>query len=448
MRYVPHEYQLTAYNWIMDHPRCGLFLDMGLGKTVVTLTAVKELIDCMEVEKVLVIAPLRVAQDTWSREIEQWDHLQGLRLSTVTGSQEQRKKALMADADIYVINRENVVWLVKHFNWDFDMLVIDELSSFKSSAAQRFKALKKNAAKCSRVVGLTGTPAPNGYMNLWSELYLLDMGERLGRTITDYRRRYFFDRSHNPQYQQYELINGMREVINGKIDDICLSMEAIDYLAMPERIDNVLHVKMDRSEEEAYRRMERDQLLTIGDTDISTYSAAGLMNKLLQLANGFMYDEEGAEHRIHERKLDALEEIADCNPGEPVLVFYSYRADKDAILARFKDARVLNTSQDIADWNEGKAPMMIAHPASIGHGLNIQKGGHIIVWYGLPWSLELYQQANGRLYRQGQKNGTVIINHLVNDGTADEQVLNALKSKSVTQAALMDALKERQKRIK
>lgn len=365
------------------------------------------------------------------------------------GTPKQRKAAVMADADVYVINRENVVWLVQHFNWMFDMVVIDELSSFKSHTSQRFKALKKFTPRCQRVVGLTGTPAPNGYLDLWSELYLLDMGERLGRTVTMYRNAYFNNVSRSSSYCIWEARKGAQETINAKLSDICLSMEALDYLKMPERIDNVITVSMDANEAAAYKKMEREQILHLDDgEDITTFSAAGLMNKLLQLANGFMYDEDKNAHPIHEKKLDALEEIVDCNPGDPILVFYNFLADREALLKRFPKARVLNDSADISDWNSGKAPMMIAHPASVGHGLNIQEGGHIIVWYGLPWSLELYQQANGRLYRQGQKSRTVVINHLVNEGTADEQVLKALRNKNVTQSSLMAALKERKKNVK
>lgn len=395
------------------------------------------------------IAPLRVAQDTWSRESGKWDHLKSLRISKILGSAKQRTDAVNADADIYVINRENLVWLIKNFPWKYDTVVIDELSSFKSSTSQRFKALRKQIPKCQRVIGLTGTPAPNGYLDLWSELYLLDMGERLGRTITSYRMNYFNDVSRSQSYHILVLRKGAMEIINKRISDICLSMEAIDHLKMPERIDNVIHVQLDPDEMEAYRTMEKEQVLELDDgADITTFSAAGLMNKLLQLSNGFMYDEGKEAHRIHGKKLDALEEIIDCNPGDPVLVFYSFLADREALLERFPKARVLNTSDDIADWNSGKAPIMIAHPASVGHGLNIQEGGHIIVWYGMPWSLELYQQANGRLYRQGQQSKTVVINHLVTDGTADEQVLEALKSKNVTQSALMAALKERKQNVK
>ena len=445
MRYAPHPYQRTAYNWIMEHERCGLFLDMGLGKTVITLTAVRDLIDSLDVEKVLVIAPKRVAEDTWSRESRKWDHLQDLRISKILGCPADRKRALRAEADIYVINRENVCWLIRELpEWDFDTVVIDELSSFKSPQAQRFKALRKVITKSRRVIGLTGTPASNGYLDLWSEIYLLDRGQRLGRTVTGYRLEFFRNVSRDPSYGIYVEKPGAQKKINRLLEDICMSMKAEDYLQMPERIENEIPVRMDPKELTAYKQMEQAQLLRMEDgATIEAFSAAAVMGKLLQLANGFAYDFDKAPHRIHEKKLDALEEIIDCNPGQPILVFYNFQADREALLQRFPEARVLNTSEDIADWNDGKVPLIIAHPASVGHGLNIQEGGHIIVWYGLTWSLELYQQANARLYRQGQKHQSVVINHLVAEGTVDEQVMKALEAKDMSQAALLAALKER-----
>lgn len=443
MEYKPHDYQKTAYDWVMNIPKCALFLDMGLGKTIVTLTALQELKDCLDAERILVIAPKRVAEDTWSREVEKWDHL-SLTISKVLGNVKQRMAALAADADIYVINRENVAWLVKNHKWDFDTVVIDELSSFKSPSSQRFRALRSVMPKCQRVIGLTGTPAPNGYKDLWSEVYLLDQGKRLGKTVTEFKARYFIDIAYGQTYEDLRLKKGAKDTIDQLLKDLCMSMSADDYLKMPERIDNVLHVKLSTKEQELYREMERNQLATLEDGEtIMSLSAAGVMNKLLQLSSGFMYDEDKQPHWIHERKLDALEEIIDCNEGESVLVFYSYQADRDAILKRFPKARVMNDSKDISDWNSQKAKLMIAHPASIGHGLNIQEGGHIIVWYGLPWSLELYQQANRRLHRQGQVSKHVIINHLIADGTVDEQVMRALNDKNITQAALMAALKAR-----
>lgn len=427
----------------MQHTHCGLFLDMGLGKTVITLTAISDLIDCLDVERVLVIAPKRVAEDTWSRESQKWDHLKHLRISKVLGDARKRKKALEADADIYVINRENVLWLLANHQWDFDMVVIDELSSFKSHTAKRFKALRKEIVKADRVVGLTGTPASNGYLDLWSEIFLLDRGDRLGRTITSYRDTYFTNMSRDPSYGIYALRKGAKKVIDSKLTSLCVSMSAEDYLKMPEKIINIVPVVMSESEMNVYKTMEKNAFLEVDSSEIESFSAAALMGKLLQMSNGFIYDAEKTPHRIHDKKLDALEEIVDCNPNDPVLVFYNFQADKDVLLERFPKARVLNTAKDITDWNAGKAPIMIAHPASIGHGLNIQEGGHIIVWYGLTWSLELYQQANARLYRQGQKSSSVIIHHLVTQGTADEQVIKALNEKNVTQESLMKALKER-----
>lgn len=446
MKYVPHSYQKTAYEWIMTHDRCGLFLDMGLGKTVVTLTAIRDLIDSLDIERVLVIAPKRVAEDTWSRESQKWDHLKELRISKILGDATTRKKALAADADIYVVNRENVKWLMEQNCWMWDMVVIDELSSFKSPQAQRFKALRKWIVKAGRVVGLTGTPASNGYLDLWSEIYLLDRGERLGRSVTRYRLEYFYNRSRDISYGIWELQKGAKTKIDSKLTDICMSMKAEDYLEMPEKIMNVVPVQLSETEMELYRKMEQDAFLQLDETTgIEAFNSAALMGKLLQLSNGFMYDQDKTAHRIHQKKLEALEEIIDTNPGDPVLVFYSFLADRDALLERFPKARILDTAQDIAEWNDGKIPLMIAHPASVGHGLNIQEGGHIIVWYGITWSLELYQQANARLYRQGQTSKHVIINHLIAQGTADEQVMKALDKKDTTQESLMKALKERRK---
>lgn len=445
MKYIPHEYQQTAYDWIMSHDNCGLFLDMGLGKTVITLTAIKDLIDSLEVSKVLVIAPKRVAEDTWSRESEKWDHLHELRISKILGTSEQRAAALKADADIYIVNRENVKWLTEHCGkWDFDTVVIDELSSFKSSESQRFKALRKVIVSCTRVIGLTGTPAANGYMDLWSEVYLLDRGARLGRTLTSYRMNYFDNVSHTASYGIYVLKRGAQQRINALLSDICMSMNAKDYLTMPERIENVIPVQLSEKELTLYKQMEQAAIATLPDGDtVEAFSAAAVANKLLQLSNGFMYDDEKQTHKIHDKKLDALEEIIDVNPGQPVFVFYCYKADLEALQGRFPAARVLDTAADIADWNDGKISLLLAHPASTGHGLNLQEGGHIIVWYGLTWSLELYQQANARLYRQGQKSNHVVINHLIAQGTMDENVMRALKHKDTTQAALMRALKER-----
>ena len=443
MKFTPHDYQKRAIERVKKQPHLGLLLDLGLGKTVITLTAIQDLLADFAIGKTLVIAPKRVAEDTWSREHQKWDHLKDLRISKVLGTQEQRLAALQRDADIYVIGRDNVVWLCERTHFDFDMVVIDELSSFKNPQAKRFRALRKVIPAASRVVGLTGTPSPNGLMDLWAEIYLLDRGERLGKTLGAYREQYFKPGRRNG-YVVYDYIplKGSQEKIQQKISDICVSMTAADYLTLPERMDNIIHVKLTDAERKTYREMEKEQLLQLNESEtVVALSAAAVMNKLLQIANGAVYTAEGTVARIHEQKLDALEEIVETN-ADPVLVFYSFRHDLTAIQARFPDARMLESSADIADWNAGKIRILLAHPASVGYGLNLQDGGHIIVWYGLTWSLELYQQANARLHRQGQQK-PVIIHHLIADGTVDEQVMRALKQKDTSQTALMRALKER-----
>ena len=446
MRYNPHGYQVKATERILHQKKVGLFLDMGLGKTVITLTAIKELIEDFAVWKVLVIAPKRVAEDTWSREHEKWDHLSELRISKVLGSPAQRMKALKTDADVYVIGRDNVKWLVELFgkSWPFDMVVIDELSSFKSPSAQRFRALKKVMPLSDRVVGLTGTPSPNGLMDLWAEIYLLDRGERLGRTISEYRERYFRAGARNGYIvYRWEPYSYSQKEIERKISDICMSMSAEDYLELPERIDNEIRIRLSDKEQKLYDQMESDQLLRIEDEAVVALNAAAVMNKLLQMSNGCVYADGGDVVRIHERKLEALEEIIDTT-GEPVLVFYSFKHDLEAIRKRIPEAGELKSSEDIARWNRGETRVLLCHPASVGYGLNLQDGGHVIVWYGLTWSLELYQQANARLFRQGQQKA-VIIHHLITDGTVDEQVMKALKAKDTSQSALLEALKERAK---
>lgn len=444
MKYTAHGYQKKATERILQQKRVGLFLDMGLGKTVITLTAIKELIEDFAIWKVLVIAPKRVAEDTWSREHEKWDHLSGLRISKVLGTPAQRMKALRAEADIYVIGRDNVKWLVELMgkSWPFDMVVIDELSSFKNPSAQRFKALRKVIPASDRVVGLTGTPSPNGLMDLWAEIYLLDRGERLGTTISAYREKYFRAGARNGYIvYKWEPYSYSQKEIERKISDICMSMSAEDYLELPERMDNEIKIRLSPKEMKQYDQMEREQLLRIDDEAVVALNAAAVMNKLLQMANGSVYADGGDVVRIHEKKLDALEEIIDTT-GEPVLVFYSFRHDLEAIKKRIPDARELESSEDIARWNRGEIPVLLCHPASVGYGLNLQDGGHVIVWYGLTWSLELYQQANARLYRQGQQKA-VIIHHLIAEGTVDEQVMGALQHKDTSQSALLAALKER-----
>ena len=444
MKYTAHGYQKKATERILQQKHVGLFLDMGLGKTVITLTAIKELIEDFAIWKVLVIAPKRVAEDTWSREHEKWDHLSGLRISKVLGTPAQRMKALKAEADIYVIGRDNVKWLVELMgkSWPFDMVVIDELSSFKNPSAQRFKALRKVIPASDRVVGLTGTPSPNGLMDLWAEIYLLDRGERLGTTISAYREKYFRAGARNGYIvYKWEPYSYSQKEIERKISDICMSMSAEDYLELPERIDNEIKIRLSEKEMKQYDQMEREQLLRIDDEAVVALNAAAVMNKLLQMANGSVYADGGDVVKIHEKKLDALEEIIDTT-GEPVLVFYSFRHDLEAIKKRIPDARELESSEDIARWNRGEIPVLLCHPASVGYGLNLQDGGHVIVWYGLTWSLELYQQANARLYRQGQQKA-VIIHHLIAEGTVDEQVMRALQHKDTSQSALLAALKER-----
>lgn len=447
MKFTPHDYQRRAIALTVEKPNIGLFLDMGLGKTVITMTAIQELMyDCFDVSRVLIIAPKRVAEDTWTREHEKWDHLKDLRISKVLGTEQQRILALRTEADIYVIGRDNVKWLVETYQrrkkWPFDMIVVDELSSFKNPQAQRFRALRKVLPHTKRVVGLTGTPSPNGLMDLWAEIYLLDRGERLGGTLSAYREAYFRPGARNG-YTTYkwEPIRGAQETIEKKISDICISMSAADYLQLPKRIDNVIPVKLSAPEMAAYKRMEEEQLLRIDEEDIAALNAAAVMGKLLQIANGSVYSVDGVPVRIHEAKLEALSEIVDTTDS-PVLVFYSYKHDLAAIQGKIPEARILETEKDIADWNAGKIKVLLAHPASVGYGLNLQEGGHTIVWYGLTWSLELYQQANARLHRQGQEK-PVIIHHLIATGTVDEQVMRALQSKDVTQASLMRALKER-----
>lgn len=440
-----HPYQRYAVDFIERHRFCGLFLDMGLGKTVSTLTAVKRMIYSFEVSKVLVIAPKRVAETTWTTEANKWEHLRCLKLSKVIGTEKERAEALRADADVYVINRENVCWLVRYLNgrMSFDMLVIDELSSFKSHTAQRFKALKSVRYQFSRIIGLTGTPAPNGYMDLWAELYLLDGGERLGKYITRYREEYFHPLiSVGAVVYRYGL-NAMSDiVISKKISDICVSMKAGDYLQLSKRIDNTINVILTKDEKRQYDRFEREEILKINGETITAANAAAVTNKLLQYANGAVYDETKNVHTIHDAKIEALEELVEAASGDPVLVFYSYKHDAARIMERLKkyDPVMLEGEKDISDWNEGKTKVLITHPASAGHGLNLQAGGHIIVWFGVTWSLELYQQANARLHRQGQTK-PVMIYHLITKGTMDERVMKSIANKENGQNAMIDAVR-------
>lgn len=452
MIFKPHNYQEYAKEWIIEKPSSGLFLDLGMGKTVCTLTAVEELLyDYFDVAKVLIIAPLRVAEDTWSSEVEKWEHLKNLKISKVLGKEETRIIALKENADIYVINRENVEWLVEYLGkgWFFDMVVIDELSSFKSPKSNRFKALKKVRPFIKKIVGLTGTPAPNGLLDLWSQVYLLDGGERLGKTLTVYRDRYFQpDKRNQTVIFSWKPVEGAEDRIYQKLKDICISMKASDYLELPERINNSIMVQLPKIAEEKYKKLEKELLLPLEEADVVANTAAVLTNKLLQMANGAVYDENGEVKEIHDAKLKALDDVIEAANCKSVLVFYSYKHDLDKLSKHLKnkDFRVLNTSKDIEAWNKGEVPIMLVHPASAGHGLNLQFGGNIIVWFGLTWSLELYQQANARLYRQGQQQ-SVVVNHIIAKGTIDEDVMRALENKEVGQEALLQAVKARLKQI-
>ena len=446
MKYKPHSYQRYATQFIIDHPCVGLLLDMGCGKSVITLTALWELaFDYFEISKVLVIAPKRVAEDTWRKEIEKWEHLKGLTYSIVLGSKEQREKALSKKALIYIINRENVQWLIANHKWDFDTVVIDELSSFKSNRAQRFKALKKVRPMLKRIIGLTGTPAPNSLMDLWSEIYLLDMGERLGRFIGGFRERFFIpDKRNRDVIYSYKPKVGAESKIYELISDICVSMKALDHIKMPELITNNVEVEMSCKELKLYNKLKSDMVLDIDGKELDAPNAAALSNKLLQMANGAVYDDNRVVVEIHSQKLDALEDLIEAANGKPVLVAYWYKHDKDRIMQRFQ-AEEINTSADIDKWNKGEMPVALIHPASAGHGLNLQQGGSTIVWFGLTWSLELYQQLNARLYRQGQKE-TVVIHHIITKDTIDENVIKALEKKDLSQNSLIEAVKWRLKK--
>lgn len=454
MKYEPHGYQVYATNKIIEQSACGLFLEMGMGKTAAALTAVADLLhDRFEVSSVLVIAPLRVAEDTWSREGEKWEHLRYLRISKILGTEKERIKAINVSADLYVINRENVEWLVGYHgkNWPYDMVIIDELSSFKSAKAKRFKALRKVRPLISRIVGLTGTPAPNGLIDLWPQLYLLDLGERLGRTMTGYREQYFLpDKRNRNVIFSYKPKPDAEGSIYHRISDICVSMKAHDFLEMPERIDNVVQVTLSEAESALYYRLERETLLSFPEGDIDAVNAAALSNKLLQIANGAVYDEHGGVKKIHDRKLTALEDLWESANGKPLLIFYAYKHDKERLRVFFEQrgiaTRALDSSADIVEWNEGRIELAVVHPASAGHGLNLQAGGNIIIWFGLTWSLELYQQANARLWRQGQKE-TVIIHHIVATDTIDETVMAAIGRKENMQAALMNAVRAKYRRV-
>lgn len=443
--FQPHSYQKHAIDKVIENEKYGLFLDMGLGKTVSTLTAFSEL-QLLDTEKMLVIAPLNVAKDTWADEISKWEHLKHLRVSKILGTPKQRLAALNKDADIYITNKENTKWLCEQYkkDWPFDMVVIDELSTFKNPSSQRFKAIKKKLPLVKRFVGLTGTPSPNSLLDLWAQVYLIDRGERLETAFSRYRERYFrATHQVSDHVYNWELREGSEDLIYKQIEDIALSMKARDYLNMPERIDTKQVVTLSNKERKLYDELEKYYILE-DETDgtIVAQSGASLSQKILQLSNGAVYTDDEDVRHIHDRKLDKLEEIIDEAQGQPILLFYNFKHDRDRILERFDDVLTLDDKGYKDKWNSGKAKILLAHPASAGHGLNLQQGGHIIVWFGLTWSLELYQQANARLYRQGQTH-TTIIHHIMTDNTIDQRVYQALQNKELTQDELMKAIKAR-----
>lgn len=456
MKFIPHEYQQYCIDYIKNHAVAALFLDMGLGKTAITLTALRDLmLDEMQVSKALVIAPLRVARDTWPAEVEKWDHLSDLDCSVIVGDVKARLAAINTTSLIYVINRENVKWLVEYYEknglrWDFDCIVIDELSSFKNYQSQRFKWLRKVRPFVHRWIGLTGTPTSNGLMDLWAEIGILDGGERLGRFIGRFRDAYFKAGSLNPSTGvvfSYVPRPGAEEQIYERISDITISMKAVDHLNMPECVYVNHEVEMSEAERKLYNQLKTDLIIPTDEGDIDAANAASLSNKLLQMSNGAVYDENKEVRFIHSRKLEMLEDLIESANGQSVLIAYWFKHDRTRILehlskAGYSDVRDMKSSEDIRLWNEGKIPIALIHPASAGHGLNIQSGGHILIWFGLTWSLELYQQANARLWRQGQQE-TVTIHHIVTKDTVDEDVLAALASKDVTQEKLIAAVKAR-----
>lgn len=447
MKYAPHNYQRYATDFIINHPVSAVLLEMGLGKSVISLSAINELmLDYFDVSRTLVIAPLRVANSTWPDEIKKWDHLKHLNYSVVIGSEKERLDALGKPAHIYLINRENVDWLITKSGipWKFDMVVIDELSSFKSYQAKRFKSLLKVRPKLKRIVGLTGTPSSNGLMDLWAEFRLLDMGERLGRYITYYRQNFFVPDKRNQQMIfSYKPKDGAEKKIYSLISDITISMKSKDFLKMPECVMNEVIVTLSDKEQKLYDSLKQDMVLSLEENEIDAINAAALSNKLLQMSNGAVYNNDKESLHIHDRKLDALEDLIEGANGKPVLVAYWFKHDLEKIKDRF-DVREIKSAKDISDWNEGKIPVALIHPASAGHGLNLQAGGSTLIWFGLTWSLELYQQTNARLYRQGQ-DSTVVIHHILTKGTIDEDVMKALKAKEKIQDALIDSVKARLK---
>lgn len=455
MIYEPYPYQQYCAARIVADAAVGLFLDMGLGKTVITLDAINTLrYDRWAVQRVLIIAPKKVAEGTWTKEAQKWEHLRHLRISAVLGSQQKRLRALATPADIYVINRDNVAWLVDYFKnaWPFDMVVLDESSSFKNSQSKRFKALKLVRSRINRLVELTGTPASNGLIDLWAQIYLLDGGARLGRTLGQYRERFFDpDKRSRTQIFSYTPKDGSMEYIQQAIGDICVSMKAEDYLNLPDRMFDDVPVVLDDKARKAYRQLERNLLLELDEGQITAASAGVLTGKLLQLCNGAVYDSEKRPLAIHNCKVEAFLEVLEQLNGQHCLVFYNFQHDRDRLLAALEPlglrVRVYQSAADEDAWNAGEIDVLLAHPASCAYGLNLQNGGHHIVWFGLTWSLEQYEQANKRLHRQGQRH-PVIVHHLVVQGGMDEDVIESLRAKGDTQEALMDALKARIKKAR
>lgn len=447
MQFNPHDYQQYAIEYIESHETAAVLLDMGLGKTAITLTALYNLLfDYFEITRVLVIAPLRVARNTWPQEIEKWDHLKDIRYSVAVGTEKERLAAFQKDADIYIINRENVQWMADHVPFEFDAIVVDELSSFKNWNSKRFKSLMKVRPRAKRVIGLTGTPSGNGLMDLFAEFKLLDMGQRLGRFITKYRQEYFRpDRMNGQVVYSYKLLPGAEKRIYDKISDITISMKAADHLKMPELINSEFLVYMDEDERSIYDQMCEDLTAHLKEGEVTAANAGVLSGKLCQMANGAVYTDEGNIDLIHKRKLDALEDIIESMNGRPLLVAYWYKHDLDRIETRLRMRKVefarLDTDASIARWNRGEIPVALIHPASAGHGLNLQSGGSTLCWFGITWSLELYQQTVARLYRQGQTSNTVVVQHIITADTIDERIMKALQYKDKTQSALIDAVK-------
>ncbi len=446
MKFQPHDYQRYCISRMLTEPRLGLFLNMGLGKTVITLTALNEMLYYRESAKeILIIAPKYVAETTWTQEAKKWEHLKHLKIVKILGNKNQRVKAVNTPSHIYIINWENLAWLVDNFKWRWDTVIIDELSRFKNRNAKCFKKLKSVLPHIKRLYGLTGTPAANGFEDLWAQVYLIDRGERLEKTISAYREKYFkVDRYFGQYARTYKLVDGAEEKIRDKIKDICISLQESDYVKLPEKIESNVLIELSAKELKQYRKMERDMILSLPEGEIVASSAAVVTNKLLQIASGCVYDENGATHIIHNRKIEVFKEILKDCENDSVLVFYNFKHEKDQILKAVPEARVLNSDEDIRAWNNKEIKVLLAHPASAGYGLNMQNGGHIIIWFSPTWNLELYEQANARLLRQGQRE-PVVIKHLIAKDTMDSVVMKALRSKDRAQSTLLESLQEKLK---